>query len=106
MQITFTDAAIQHLEPVVSKDAALKLVFDSDDCGCAMNGVPVLWIVPEAGPKDLHAEASPFELVYSPEHEIFFEDRMKIDYRPESRSYMLKSNNQIYNAGMRVIDKR
>jgi uncharacterized protein YqkB len=106
MQITFTEAAIQHLEPVVSKDALLKLVFDSNGCGCAVNGVPALWVVPEADPRDLHAEASPFELVYSPKHEVFFEDHMKIDYQPENRSYLLKSNNQIYNAGMKVIDKR
>jgi uncharacterized protein YqkB len=106
MQITFTEQAVQQLEPVVSKNSLLKLVFDSEGCGCAVNGVPALWVVPEADPIDLHAEASPFEVIYSPKHEVYFEDRMKIDYQPQSRSYILKSNNQIYNAGMRIIDKR
>lgn len=38
--------------------------------------------------------------------EIFFEDNMKIDYHEGNKSYILKSNNQIYNAGMSLVDKR
>jgi uncharacterized protein YqkB len=106
MQITFTDTAKKQLEPLVSNDALLRLVYDTEGCGCAVNGVPALWIVPEADPKDIEAEASPFQLVYNPRQEVFFEDRMSIDFHPGNKSYILKSNNQIYNAGMNVIDKR
>src|SRR4051794_37605954 len=100
MHITFTESAVEQLGSQVSTETPLKLVFDSEGCGCAMNGVPTLWIVPEADPKDLQAEATPFHVIYSPKHEVFFEDHMKIDYQAASKSYILKSNNQIYNAGM------
>lgn len=106
MQITFTDTAIGQLKPLLNDKSLLKLVFDSEGCGCAMNGVPTLWIVPEADPKDLKAEASPFRLVYNPKHEVFFEGAMKIDFHPRNKSYILKSDNQIYNAGMTLVDKR
>ncbi|MBP1995496.1 iron-sulfur cluster biosynthesis family protein [Paenibacillus eucommiae] len=110
MHITFTDSAISKLKPLLSglsgEGALLKLVFDSEGCGCAMNGVPTLWIIAEADDKDLEAKAEPFRVVYSPKHEVFFEDHMKIDYQAESKAYILKSNNQIYNANLNVIDKQ
>lgn len=104
MHITFTESAIQQLEPYAG--GTLRLVYDSEGCGCAVNGVPSLWLVTNPEPKDLHADAEPFKVVFSPKHEVFFEDELKIDYRADKKSYILKSNGQIYNAGMDLIDKR
>ncbi|NEW06424.1 iron-sulfur cluster biosynthesis family protein [Paenibacillus sp. SYP-B3998] len=107
MKITFTDSAIERITPFLGENqGVIKLVFDTEDCGCSVNGVPTLWIVMAAESGDLRADAEPFQLVYKPKDEIFFEESMKVDYHPGNKSFILKSNNQIYNAHMNLIDKR
>ncbi|MGO4273123.1 iron-sulfur cluster biosynthesis family protein [Paenibacillus sp. TAF58] len=107
MKITFTDTAIHRLTPFLGQnEAILKLVFDTEDCGCSVNGVPTLWLVSKASDGELTAETESFKLIYKAKDEIFFEENMKIDYHEGNKSYILKSNNQIYNAGMSLVDKR
>ncbi|NHN30787.1 iron-sulfur cluster biosynthesis family protein [Paenibacillus agricola] len=107
MQITFTNEAIEQMhQQLPAGSGELKLVFDSEGCGCSVNGVPTLWIVDRPKDRDLRADGTPYELLYEPNHEIFFEDKMTVDYSPKSRNYVLKSNGQIYNANMQLIDKR
>ncbi|MFD0699010.1 iron-sulfur cluster biosynthesis family protein [Paenibacillus sp. GCM10027628] len=107
MKITFTEAAVQRLTPAIGNgQALLKLVFDTEGCGCSVNGVPTLWLVDAPSNGELSAEADPFKLVYKAKDEIYFEDVMKIDFHENNKSYILKSNSQIYNASMSLIDKR
>ncbi|BFT71581.1 iron-sulfur cluster biosynthesis family protein [Paenibacillus sp. P36] len=107
MKITFTDSAIERLTPYMGQgDAQLKLVFDTEGCGCSVNGVPTLWLVSEESQQDLTAETNSFKLIYNSKDEIFYEANMKIDFSEGNKSYILKSNNQIYNAGMSLVDKR
>ncbi|WNR42307.1 iron-sulfur cluster biosynthesis family protein [Paenibacillus roseipurpureus] len=107
MYITFTDTALERLTPfTANNNTLLKLVFDTEGCGCSVNGVPTLWLVPEASKEDATAETNAFPLIYKAKDEIFFEENMKIDYHEATKSYILKSNNQIYNAGMSLVDKR
>lgn len=106
MHIQITDQAAGQIHKFQLKEHdELKLVFDSEGCGCSVSGVPTLWIVNSVGERDLHATGEPFRLLYDKKDEIFFEDRMTLDYRQES-GFVLKSSGQIYNAHMRLIDKR
>lgn len=107
MQITITDQAIQRLTHVAKPGADfLKLVYDIEGCGCAVDGVPVLWITSEAGEDELTAAQSPFHVVYDKRQEVFFEDRLKLDYRAGSRTFILSSANQIYHHNLSIVDKR
>jgi len=107
MKITLTDAAIAQLQPLLEDGKTLvKLVFDTEGCGCSVNGVPTLWLVHETAQGEIQAESEPFPLIYKAKDEIFFEDQMKLDYENAAKSYILKSNNQIYNAHMALVDKR
>ncbi|MCU6798102.1 MULTISPECIES: iron-sulfur cluster biosynthesis family protein [Paenibacillus] len=107
MHITFTDEAVQQItHQLPAGSGELKLVFDSEGCGCSANGVPSLWIVDKPEENDLRAGGSPFELWYEKKQEVYFEDNMTLDYRSANRSYILKSNGQIYNSLMQLIDKR
>ena len=61
MNITFTDTAIQRLTPCMEQNnTLLKLVFDTEGCGCSVNGVPTLWLVSTANADDLSAETESF----------------------------------------------
>jgi uncharacterized protein YqkB len=107
MHITYTDEAVEQINKQFSAGSGeLKLVFDTEGCGCSVNGVPAIWMVNQAVERDLHASGAPFELLYDKKDEIFFEDKMILDYKIGSRSFVLKSSGQIYNANLQLIDKR
>jgi uncharacterized protein YqkB len=107
MHITFTEAAVRQIEKQLDgRPAVLKLVYDTEGCGCAVNGVPALWLAAEKADGDRMAAGTPYEVAYDPMHEIFFEDKLKVDYQPAGKSFILKSDNQIYSASMSLLDKR
>ncbi|WP_248925544.1 iron-sulfur cluster biosynthesis family protein [Paenibacillus hamazuiensis] len=107
MHITFTPAAAEQLEPKLAEPSSrLKLVYDNEGCGCAVNGVPALWIVDNGNPEDRSAKGEPFDVLFQAKDEIYFEDAMLIDYNPERRSFILKSNQQIYTTHLRLSDRR
>lgn len=106
MKIAFTSSAADRLAEGAASAAGrrLKLVYDTEGCGCALDGVPALRRIdaPEAGAR--RAENSePFEVYYDPQHEIFFENALTVDYNKERSRYVLKSDNQIYTSNLRLI---
>lgn len=108
MQISFTETAVKEIAKVwgAEHQGMLKLAFDTEGCGCAVNGVPTLWLVDQAEKQDLRMEGSPYEVLMDKKHEVYFEERMTVDYIPEGLRFVLKSSGQIYNAHMSLIDKR
>ncbi len=106
MQIVISDAAQRALsERLTAANAKLKVVYDTDGCGCAVSGVVQLWQVDAVGPNDKIAHDGPVSVIYEARQEVFFEEQIKLDYREADRSFSLKSNNQIYNPSMRIIDR-
>lgn len=87
---------------------ALKLVYDSEGCGCAVSGVPQIWVVDPMEPSEESPAAaySPISILYEKRQEVFFEDNLRLDYNTEKKVFQLKSNQQIYNASMTLLDKR
>ncbi|GAB2723796.1 iron-sulfur cluster biosynthesis family protein [Paenibacillus thermoaerophilus] len=106
MKVHVTEAARDRLEQMRGGRGALKLVYDSEGCGCAVSGVPAVWIVDELADDDLRAECAPFELGYERRHEVFFEDEMTLDYKPDTNACALRSRHQIYNARLAIVDRR
>ncbi|WP_409346843.1 iron-sulfur cluster biosynthesis family protein [Paenibacillus sp. MBLB4367] len=112
MQITFTEAALHETKRRLGDEPyRLKLVYDSEGCGCAVSGVPTLWAENSETKPSVHPESkaeanAPFPVVFEQRHEVFFEERMTVDYQPAKHAYMLKSGSQIYNGTMKVLDKR
>jgi uncharacterized protein YqkB len=109
MEITVTASAQNELEQQLVKHdlSAIKLVFDNEDCGCAVNGVAQLWMAPPQKASDawLEAKSSAFQILYARKDEIYFEDHLTIDYRAAGRAFILKSDNQIYNANLTLLVK-
>lgn len=108
MQIEITETAAKQVAAQVGEDGALQLVFDSEGCGCAVSGVPQLWIISrqDTGRELLTAADSPVPVLYEQRHEVFFEEKLKLDYAPEKLAFRLNSNQQTYNNSMSLIDKR
>jgi len=107
IQIDCTDSAVREMDKWLADNRSfLKLAYDAEGCGCAVDGVAQLWLVDVPGPQDKFCENSPIPLLYDTRTEIFFEDRLKLDYRINQKAFVLSSDSQIYHHGMSIIDKR
>jgi uncharacterized protein YqkB len=56
-------------------------------------------MIPSANATEAFSEAtgSEFQILFAQKDEIYFEERLIIDYKASGRSFILKSANQIYN---------
>jgi uncharacterized protein YqkB len=108
MKMTFTDSAAEQLSRTLDSRDSLKLAYDTEGCGCAVNGVPQLSIVDvrEPGSDEVRMDSERFTVWADPRQMVFFDDELTLDFRPESGTYRLKSANQIFGASMRLMDKR
>jgi uncharacterized protein YqkB len=107
MRIQLTQEAEQRLKQHTDKEVGkLVLVFDSEGCGCAVSGIPQLWLVNPLEAEDTLTACDSMPLYHKPRQSVFFDEAMKIDYNHEKKSYKLSSSGQIFNAQMTVIDKR
>jgi len=104
MHITFTEAAVRKLDPYMADGSKkLKLLHDTEGCGCVMSGVPALQLVDEPSVDDKLADGEPYSFLYEPRHEVFYEPFMKVDYNEAKNSFSLRSDNQIYTTQLRLI---
>jgi uncharacterized protein YqkB len=108
MKIILTENAIARLNtwPGPAGNTHYKLVYDTEGCGCAVNGMAALWIVPGPQEGDVQAESNWGRLWFEPRQEIFFEEELILDYRAGNRAFVLKSKGQIYNPLLLPVDKR
>jgi uncharacterized protein YqkB len=83
-----------------------KLVFDSEGCGCSVDGVATLWTVDHLEEEDSRAESNAFEVWYVPRHAVFFDDQLRITYNPSTYSFQLASDGQIYTNRLKLENKR
>jgi len=100
--IQFTPAAADQLandRRIRPDDTALKLSYDIDRCGCAVNGIARLVPVPrtELEEGEALAATTPVTVMYETRQEVFFEDKLILDYLPDKGNYVLKSRHQFYN---------
>lgn len=104
MHFTFTPSAAERLaQPLADGSRILKLLYDTEGCGCVMNGVPTLMLVREPDPNDKLGEGTPYSVWYEPNYEVFFEQELKIDFNAARNAFMLKSDSQIYTPNLRLM---
>ncbi|AMX82993.1 heme biosynthesis protein HemY [Geobacillus subterraneus] len=104
VNITFTDAAKEKLTPIVAQSGRqLKLKYDTDGCGCLVDGVPALWLVDEADEDDLVVETNFVPVLLERSRLIFFDETMTIDVKPGTAAFQLKSPGQMLNGHMPLV---
>lgn len=107
VQIDPTPAALEQLaKRYPASQAALRLVYDIEGCGCAVDGVVQLWAVSDRRPEDAAAYDGPVTIVYDPRQAVFFEERIKLDYDADKHGFTLTSNSQIYHSDLSIVDRR
>lgn len=104
MHITFSNSAIEQLSPYLNNTSKqLKLLYDTEGCGCALSGVPALQLIEEPDERDRLTQGDPFSFWYEPRHEVFFEPKLRVDYDASRNSFILNSDNQIYTTHLRLL---
>ncbi|WP_276351461.1 iron-sulfur cluster biosynthesis family protein [Cohnella caldifontis] len=107
MKMAWSEEAVRQLRERYGPDVTgFRLVYDTEGCGCAVNGVPALWAVDAPAPGHETAESEPFALSIDPRQALFFEDALRIDYRSDNRSFRLSSDSQIYTSRLILADRR
>ena len=102
------NAAAALMKYVQSPKERIRLVYDSEGCGCAVSGVVSLWLDDSEDSDEAPAESNhqALPLYYLRRQKIFFEDAVRLDYLPERRAFRLSSDGQIYGNNIRVTDRR
>lgn len=106
MQIVISEGAEQKLaERTTGKDGFLKLVYDIDGCGCAVNGVPALWLVKELSGDEVEVEANQRCIFMEKDQQVFFAEKMTLDFSVKANCFQLKSPNEYLNPRLSLVDK-
>ncbi|MGN7457709.1 iron-sulfur cluster biosynthesis family protein [Paenibacillus pasadenensis] len=106
MRITIRPEAADKLRPYVGDgQAMLKLVYDTEGCGCVVNGVSALYVVQEPLSGDVQGEGDPYPFLYEERYEVFFEPELKLGYSRERDAFILSSDSQIYNYDLRFFPR-
>lgn len=104
MFITFSASAAERLSPYLEDGTRkLKLLHDTEGCGCVVSGVPALELISEPSVDDQLADGNPFSFYYEPRHEVYYEPKLRVDYDAALNSFSLKSDSQIYTKNLRLL---
>lgn len=107
MKMTWSPEAAEQLRAKFGPDvSAFRLVYDTEGCGCAVNGVPALCAVDGPAPGDMRIDSEPFGLSMDPGHAVFFDDSLRLDWVNGRSAFRLSSDSQIYTTSLAVSDRR
>lgn len=70
VKITITERAIEQLRRVQG-NKHVKLIYDTDGCGCAVNGVPMLLLVDQLDEHDVEIETNDMP-IWMEKHQLIF----------------------------------
>ncbi|MEQ7049477.1 iron-sulfur cluster biosynthesis family protein [Paenibacillaceae sp. P-4] len=107
--IQVTEAAEEQLKQRLrSADGGIiKLVHDTEGCGCAVNGVPAIWIAPQADADDVQLQSNaPLDIYMNRHHMVFFDEKLNLDVSGTGGFYKLSSAQQIYSTHVACKDRR
>ncbi|MBY9081847.1 iron-sulfur cluster biosynthesis family protein [Paenibacillus sp. HN-1] len=106
MKIRITPLAERKLrERLGILPGTFKLLYDTGHaCGC--DGINVLLILDKPDIGDLHVEAGGLPFVVNTQHEIFYEEQLKLDADEHMTSFVLTSDSQLYGKNIQLRDLR
>lgn len=104
MEIVITEKASKKMnEKINGVNGFVKLKYDMEGCGCAVDGVSALWFVSEIDKDDMAIETNDRTIYMEKSKTVFFDEQMKIDFSNEANSFQLKSPNQMLNGRLNFI---
>ncbi|MCY9515870.1 iron-sulfur cluster biosynthesis family protein [Paenibacillus apiarius] len=111
VMIQITEAAASalanRLVESCSGKGIIKLIYDTDGCGCAVNGVPALRLIDEPAPFDLAVDTNTGWTWVMDKHQmVFFDEALVLDVSGTTGMFKLSSTQQIYSTHVACEDHR
>ncbi|UOQ85937.1 iron-sulfur cluster biosynthesis family protein [Gracilibacillus salinarum] len=100
MKLTITEQALEKLNTLASTPFILALTYDTEDCGCGVNGMPTVAIKDQPTEYDQPVECDQLEAVVHKQQAVFFSKEMKLDYN--GATFRLSSPNEMLNPFIHV----
>ncbi|ADU29909.1 iron-sulfur cluster biosynthesis family protein [Evansella cellulosilytica] len=103
MIIKLTSRAVDQLKQKINSNM-IALKYDFDGCGCVVSGVTHLEEISqiEEGYEVASNEQNDFTIVFQKQYEWVYDEMMTIDFLEEANTFLLKSDNQIFNPRMMI----
>ncbi|MFC2948245.1 iron-sulfur cluster biosynthesis family protein [Virgibacillus sediminis] len=96
MELTITPEAASSLKQLNRNgENYLKLWYDTDGCGCAVNGLPSIRFTNEKSSRSMDVESNGYPVIIDQDQAVFFEENMKLDVR--NGSFRLSSPEGVLN---------
>ncbi|WP_342496461.1 iron-sulfur cluster biosynthesis family protein [Bacillus sp. FSL K6-3149] len=108
MYIHITEKAKTYIEKQQTGNETKELLlrYDSEGCGCAVSGVPMLWLTSErTGEWEQLKNSQHLKLYIHIAQKVFFDEEMTIDFNEKANTLMLKSPQQILSPRMGILVK-
>lgn len=107
MQLHITEQAKQAIQRAKTAypDKKIQLRYDIDGCGCAVNGIPVIWLTDELTGECELLETNGVPVYIQSSQKVFFDDAMTVDYHEKAGTLLLKSPAQVLSPRMGILVK-
>lgn len=101
MEIVWEEQAIRSLKRLTDgKQGYVKLIYDSEDCGCGDDGMSTLWFISEPEGNEIVVETNIGEMLVDKDKLVYMDDEMTIAWVEDFNSFRLKNKNGIINPFM------
>ena len=104
MEIHITEQSAKKLADKLDDGKYLKLYYDTEGCGCGVNGIPTLWVTDQVSAEDVEIETNAMPVFVEKSQMLFYADRLTIDVSG-ANYYRLSSPGEILNGRMNVINR-
>lgn len=106
MHITFTEAALDRIDQLRGDtEGQLHLYYDTEGCGCGNSGIFSIRLVTAATDEDMTIDSNVGPVLVKRWSSHFLDQEMTLDYNPEKKSLILKSDGQYFNTNVLVTDQ-
>ncbi|MGG6314411.1 iron-sulfur cluster biosynthesis family protein [Paenibacillus macerans] len=107
MKMTLTATAEKLIsDALADRPGMLRLVYDTENCGCGMSGVPGVHIVREPGAYDIPMESAPYPFWIDKMQAVFFENELTLKAEETGGTLRLDGPSQFYKSNIRLVDRR
>ncbi|SHN20560.1 iron-sulfur cluster biosynthesis family protein [Gracilibacillus kekensis] len=101
MRLTITNQALDKLTELDNKDnTILALSYDTEGCGCGVNGMPTIALIDEKEENHQQVICDQREVVVHKQQATFFANEMTLDYN--GATFRLTSPNEMLNPFIHV----
>ncbi|MYL32655.1 iron-sulfur cluster biosynthesis family protein [Pontibacillus yanchengensis] len=103
MKLHITDEAkkqLQQLQPV--NHSMLRLYYDTDGCGCGVDGMPILHFTDQQTVYDEEVENDNYTVIIDDQQKLFFDESMTLEWN--GQLFRLKSPKGMLNASISSTD--